>query len=151
MRSRELQRFPQGKRETKSVYQAAAEGHHPAALQTAAANNVFKRHVNDGSRDERFDQRRKPKKIRCEIVGRGNQRDRMRDGERGDDGNERAKAAKRDHQAEQKQEMVGAVENVEKTQIHKPHGRLVPPRIEVDEARIAVEFERANSAAGWQK
>jgi len=32
MRSGELQRFPQGKRETKSVYQAEAKGHHPAAL-----------------------------------------------------------------------------------------------------------------------
>src|SRR2546430_5762794 len=29
--------------ETKSVYQAEAEGHHPAALQAAATNNVFKR------------------------------------------------------------------------------------------------------------
>src|SRR5258708_3576023 len=75
----------------------------------------------------------------------------MRDGERGDDGNECAKAAKRDHQAEQKQQMVGAVKNVEKTQVHEPRGRLVPPRIEVDEAGIAVEFECANSADGWQK
>ncbi len=75
----------------------------------------------------------------------------MRDGERGDDRNERTEAAKGDHQAEQKQQMVGAVENVEKTQVHEAHCRLVPPRIEVDEARIAVEFERANSAAGRQK
>src|SRR5207247_10735478 len=37
----ELQRFTQSKRETKSVYQAEAEGHHPAALQAAATNNVL--------------------------------------------------------------------------------------------------------------
>ena len=55
----------------------------------------------------------------------------MRDGERGDDGNERTEAAKGDHQAEQKQQMVGAVENVEKTQVHEAHCRLAPPRIEV--------------------
>src|SRR6266851_7277255 len=43
MRPRELQRFPQGKRETKSVNQAKTKGHHPAALQTGAAHYVFER------------------------------------------------------------------------------------------------------------
>src|SRR5258707_12313902 len=75
----------------------------------------------------------------------------MGDGECGDDRNERAKAAEGDHQAKQKQKMVGAVENVEKTQIDKSQGRLAPPRIETDKTRIASEFERANSAASRQK
>src|SRR5216683_3251909 len=75
----------------------------------------------------------------------------MRDGECGYDGNERAEAAEGDHQTEQKEQVVGAVENVEKTQVDKSQGRLVPPRIEVDKARIAGEFERANSTAGRQK
>src|SRR5467141_3802941 len=150
MRTGELQRFPQGKRETKTVHQAETESHHPATLQ-AAADNIFERHVNNGNGDKRFDQWRKPEEIRREIVRGGNQRNRMGDGECGYDGNERAKAAEGDHQAKQKQKMVGAVENMEKTQIDKSQGRLVPPRIEADKALIAGEFERANAAAGRQK
>src|SRR5437879_6915809 len=133
------------------VYEAEAEGHHPAALQAAAANDVFKCHINDGNGDERFDQRRKPEKIWCEVVGGGDQRDRMRNGERGDDGNERAETAKRDYKTKQKQKMVGAVENVEKTQVDKSPSGLVPARVEADETGIASEFERANFAAGWNK
>src|SRR5260370_19999083 len=151
MRSGELQRLPQGERKTKTVHQAKTEGHYPAALQAAAAGDVFERHVNDRNRDERFNQRRKPEKIRCEIVGGGNQRDRMRDGERGDDGNERAETAKWDYQTQQKKQMVGAVQNVEKTQVDKSQGRLMPPRVEADQDGIAGEFERANSADGWQE
>src|SRR5260370_34770267 len=151
MRSGELQGLPQGERKTKTVYQAKTKSHHPAALQAAAAGDVFERHVNDRNRDERFDQRRKPQKIWCEVVGRGEQRDRMRDGERSDDGNERAETAKWDYQTQQKKQMVGAVQNVEKTQVDKSQGRLMPPRVEADQAGIAGEFERANSATGWQK
>src|SRR5437660_10823657 len=147
----ELQRLPQGERETKSMYEAEAEGHHPAALQAAAANDVFKRHINDGNGNERFNHRRKPEKIWCEVVGGGDQRDRMRNGERGDDGNERAETAKRDYKTKQKQKMVGAVENVEKTQVDKSQSGLVPARVEADEIGIASEFESANFAAGREK
>src|SRR5437016_2697293 len=131
--------------------QAETEGHHPAALQAAAAGDVFKRHVNDGNGNERFDEWRKPEKIRREVVGGGNQRNRMRDRECSNHGNERTEAAEGDHQAEQKQEMVNAVKNVEKTQVDKTQSRLLPPRVEPDEAGIADEFERADSAAGCQK
>ncbi len=103
------------------------------------------------NRDERFDQRRKPEKVRGEVVSGGDQRNGMRDRKGSNYGNERAEAAKRDYQAKQKQQMVGAIKNVEKTQVDKSQGGLVPPRVESDEARIAVEFERANPAAGWQK
>ena len=133
----ELQRLPQGEREAKSMYEAEAEGHHPAALQAAATNDVFERHINDGNGDERFDQRRKPEEIWREVVGGSNQRNRMRDGERGDDGNERAETAKRDYKTKQKQKMVGAVENVEKTQVDKSQSGLVPARVEADETGIA--------------
>jgi len=39
----------------------------------------------------------------------------MRDGECGNDRDERAEATERDHQAKQKQQMVGAVQNVEES------------------------------------
>src|SRR2546430_552855 len=147
----ELQRLPQGEREAKSMYEAEAEGHHPAALQAAAANDVFERHINDGNGNERFNQWRKPEKIWREVVGGGDQRDRMRNGERGDDGNEHAETAKRDYKTKQKQKMVGAVENVEKTQVDKSQSGLVPARVDADETGIASEFECENFAAGWNK
>src|SRR2546421_8628046 len=147
----ELQRLPQGEREAKSMYEAEAEGHHPAALQAAAANDVFKCHINDGNGDERFDQRRKPEEIWREVVGGSDQCNRMRDGERGDDGSERAETAKRDYKTKQKQKMVGAVENVEKTQVDKSQSGLVPARVETDETGIAGEFECTHFSAGRQK
>src|SRR5256886_3923289 len=147
----ELQRLPQGEREAKSMHKAEAKRHHPAALQAAAANDVFERHINDGNGNERFNHRRKPEEIRRKIIGGSNQRNRMRDGERGDDGDERAETAKRDYKTKQKQKMVGAVENVEKTQVDKSQSGLVPARVETDETGIAGEFECTHFSAGRQK
>src|ERR1700747_836266 len=151
MRPRELQRFAQGKREAKTVHQAETESHHPAALQAGAAGDIFERHVHNRNGDECFDEGRKPQKVWREVVSGSNQRDRMRDGECGDDGNEGAEAAERNHQAKQKQEMIGTVKNVKKTEIDETQSCLVPTRVEPDDAEIAGEFERANSAADRQE
>ena len=61
---------------------------------------------------------------------------------------ERAEAAERDHQAEQEQQVIGAVEDVKEAQLDEPQRRLVPPRIEPDEPRIARQLERPFDAAG---
>src|SRR5260370_34680699 len=111
------------------MHQAEAESHDPTALQAAAAGNVFERHVHNGSCDERFDERRKPEKIRREVVGGSDQRDGMRDGERGNDGNEGAEAAEWNHQAKQKEKMGGTVENREKTEIDERRSGLLPARV----------------------
>src|SRR5213080_4532259 len=115
----ELQRLPQGERETETMHKAEAKRHHPAALQAAAANDVFERHINDGNGNERFNHRWKPEEIRRKIIGGSNQRNRMRDGECGDDGNERAEATERDYKTKQEQKMVVTVKNVEETQVYK--------------------------------
>ena len=47
--------------------------------------------------------------------------------------------------------MVGAVEDVPEAQPDEPERGLVPARIETDEARIALELERAHRAAGGQE
>src|SRR5205809_7094396 len=75
----------------------------------------------------------------------------MRDGKRSDDGNERAETAERDHQAEQEQKMVGAVKNVEKTQVDEAEGGLVPARVEPDEAGFPGKSEGRNSPPGGTK
>src|SRR5690349_6706807 len=47
--------------------------------------------------------------------------------------------------------MVGAVQNVEKTQVDKSQSGLMPARVEPDEAGVAGQFEGANFAARWHK
>ena len=72
----------------------------------------------------------------------------MSDREGRDHEHERPKAPERDHQAQQEEQMVGAVENVEETQFHEPPGRLMPPRIQPDDPRISCQLERPLDAAG---
>ena len=83
------------------------------------AHDVLERHVHDRHRDQRLDQRREPQRARREVEGRGDERDRMRDGERRDDEDERAEAPERNHQAEQKQQVIGAVEDVPKAEARR--------------------------------
>ena len=64
------------------------------------------------------------------------------DRERGDDEHERPKAAERDHEAEEEQQVVGAVEDVNEAELDEPQRRLVPARIEPDESRIPRQLER---------
>src|SRR5712692_2564147 len=47
--------------------------------------------------------------------------------------------------------MVGAIKDVKKTQVHKAQSGLMPSRIEPNQARIAIEFESADRAAGREK
>ena len=89
--------------------------------------------------------------VRREIVGRGDQRDRMRDCKRGHDRDQRAEAPERNHQAQQEQQVVGAVEDVEESLLTKRQRRLIPARIEPDQPGIALELERARRAAGRQE
>ena len=75
----------------------------------------------------------------------------MRDGERGDDRDERAEAPEWDHEAPQEQQVVDAVQDVEEPQLDEPQGGLVPSRIEPDQARITGVLEGANNATGRQE
>ena len=52
-------------------------------------------------------------------------------------------APERNDEAEQEQQVVGAVEDVEEAGLDEAQRRLVPARVEPHEARIAVEFESA--------
>ena len=61
---------------------------------------------------------------------------------------ERADAPERNHQAEQEQQVIDAVEDVEEAVLDESQRRLVPARIELHDAGIAVHVERALGAAG---
>ena len=148
MRAGELQRLAQREREAEAVNQPEAERDRPAPVQRAparrpvgapaagrAANDVLERHVDDRDGDQRLDQRRKPERVGREVVRRCDQRHRMRDRERRDDDDQRAEPAERDHQAEQEQQVIDAVEDVEEAVLDEAQRRLVPARIELRRRR----------------
>ena len=56
---------------------------------------------------------------------------------------ERPELAERNHQAQQEQQVIDAVENVEEPLAREQEERLVPPRIQVDDAGVGVHVERA--------
>jgi len=74
------------------MHKAEEERDDPAPPRTRD-NNVLERHVEDGGRNQRLDERRKPQNGRRIIVGRADERDGVRHGERRDDRNERPHAA----------------------------------------------------------
>src|SRR6478752_9891462 len=67
----------------------------------------------------------------------------MRGRERRHDQDERSQTAERNDQTDEKQQMIGAVEDMEEAELHEAQCRLVPARIELDESWIAGELERA--------
>ena len=75
----------------------------------------------------------------------------MRDRERGDDQHQRPEPPERDHQTQQEQQVIDAVEDVEEPELDEAQRRLVPARVEPDEARVAVELEGAHGAARRQE
>ena len=84
------------------------------------ADDVLERHVDDRQRDHRLDERREPRARWREIERRADQRERMRDRETGDDRQELAHAAQRNHQAKQEEQVVEAVEDVRDAEPGEP-------------------------------
>ena len=64
------------------------------------------------------------------------------------DGDEGADPAQRDDEAEQEQQVVGAVENVQEPGADEARRRFVPARVQPDEAGIVVQLEGARGAVG---
>ena len=114
-------------------------------------DDVLERHVDDRHGDERLDQRRKPQRARRHVVGGRDERDRVGDGEGGDDRHQRADAAERNHQAEQEQQVIHAAQDVEEPVHDEAPRRLEPARIQRHDARVAVELERALGSARGQQ
>ena len=76
------------------------------------------------------------------AVRRGDERHGMRHREAGDDRHQRPEPPERDDQAEQEQEVVGAVEDVLVPGGDEARRGLVPARIERHQAGIAAQLER---------
>ena len=72
----------------------------------------------------------------------------MPDGERGDHQNEGPRPPERDHQTQEKQQVVQSVENVKEAETHEPKCRLVPAWIHSDDAGVAKKFVWPNRAVG---
>jgi hypothetical protein len=147
VRPRELERLAERERESEAVDEAEAErdrqtpaqpGRRPAAQRE---HDVLERHVDDRRGDERLDERGEPQPAGRDAERRGGERDRVGDGERRDDEHERAEAAEGDHQAEDEQQVVGAIEDVLEAEPDEGERRLVPARIEPHEAGVATVLE----------
>src|ERR1700748_3050705 len=129
------------------MHEPEREGDDPSAARRCPAPNVFEGHVNDRRGDEGLDERRKPERIRREIVSRCDERDRVGNCEGGDDRNQCAEFPEGKHEAEEEKKMVRAVEDVEKAETHKAQRRLMPAGVEPYETRIARKLEGAHGAA----
>ncbi len=57
----------------------------------------------------------------------------------------------RNHQAQQEQQVIRAVEDVPEPLLHEEEERLVPPRIEPHDARVAMHVEHALGRMGREK
>ena len=111
-------------------------------------DDVLERHVDDGERDQGLDQGREPECVRREAEGGRDQRDRVRDGERGDDQDEGAERRNGMTRHSRKSRWSVPSRMWRKPRRDEPKGGLMPPRIEPDEARIAGELEGAHRAPG---
>src|SRR5262249_50161843 len=100
----ELKRLAQREGKAEAVHQAEHEGDDPAPRNVATKrtkfliDDVFQRHVDDRHRDQRFYERREPERIRDKAEGRGDQRNRMPDGESGYDDDEGPQPPERNYQ-----------------------------------------------------
>src|SRR5258708_2413166 len=75
----------------------------------------------------------------------------MRDSERSDDRDQRAEAPERDNEAEEEQQVVDPIENMEDPLPPEPPYRLMPTRIEPHEPGIAMKLEGTDAAARWKE
>ncbi len=64
---------------------------------------------------------------------------------------QRAQLAERNDQAQQEQQVIGAVEDVEEALAREQVERLVPARIEMHDAGVGVDVEGALGLAGLQE
>lgn len=75
----------------------------------------------------------------------------MRQREAGDHRGQRPQAPQRDHQAGDEQQVVAAVEDVAEARLDEAQRGLVPARVQVHLARVAVELEGTRGALGRQE
>ena len=62
-----------------------------------------------------------------------------------------ADLSERDHQAQQEQQVIDTVEDVHESEADEAQRRLVPPRIQANQAGIAPVLERAHPPPGGKR
>ena len=159
VRAGELQPLAQREREAEPVHQAEPRRHGPAASERPRSravgarrprvlDDVLERHPHDRDGNQGLDQRREPERRWRQAVGRGDERARVREGERGDDDHERPDPAQRDGDAQQEEQVIGTAQHVADPGAQERQRSLVPARVELDDTGIAVPLIRAHRAIG---
>ena len=151
LRAGELQCLSQRERKPESVYEAERERDHPAALARCLRRRFFEGHVDDRCRDRGFDERREPERVRRQIVCGCQERERVPDSERRDHEYEWPEAAERDHQAEQEQQVIGSIQDVEEPSSTEPQRRLMPSGIEPDDPGSPVSSNARSTPSDGRK
>ena len=131
------------------MHEPEEPGHQPAPLEIGA-DDVLQGHVDDRRGDRRLDEGREPVACGSEPVRRAEQRERVRDGESGDDADDLAQAEKGDDQAEHEEQVVESAQDVPDPEPDEAAGGLVPGRIEADHARAAGDHHRPPLLPGRQ-
>src|SRR6185295_6181514 len=108
-------------RKAKSVNESESKRDQPPSLE-ARADDILERHVHNRQRDQDLDQWRKPQSVGRKAEYRRDQRDRVRDRERGDDRDERSHLSERNDQANDEQQVVDTIENVREPERNEPLG-----------------------------
>ena len=146
----EGQHVPERGGETEAVYESESEHGHPAPAQSGR-DDVLQRHVHDRGRDHCFNERDEPEGGGRQTQRCGDQRNRVRDREGGDEDHEYSQPLKGDNQAQQEQEVIHAVEDVGEAQPHEAKRGLVPAGIEHDSAGIPCELVETLATGGGQE
>ena len=140
--ARELQRLAERERKAEAVHEPESEREQPA-FSRLRPDDVLERHVDDGERDEGLDERRKPERAGRDAESGGDERDRVRDREGSDDGDQAPQRPQRDDETEEEEEVVDPVEDVREAERHEAQRGLVPAGVEPHEPRVADVLEDA--------
>src|SRR5438045_3230766 len=111
MRAGKLQRLAKREREPEAVNESEAESNRPSPIESGR-HDIFERHVHNRDGDQRLDQRWEPQGARNEVEGGRQQCDRMSDRECRNDDDQRPQAPEWNHETQEEEEMIGAVENM---------------------------------------
>ena len=143
----ELEVLLEAVREAEAVHEPEQARDQDAPLEVDA-HDVLERHVDDRCSDGRLDEGREPRARRRQIERRAQQRERMRDGENGDDRQDLPPATQRNHQAKQEEQMIVAGKDVRDAEPDEARGSADPRGVQRDRSRAAGNDHRPAVFAG---
>ena len=159
VRAGELQRLAQREREAEAVHQSRTRRRSTPARAIGGASSgarvprddVLERHVDDRDGDQRLDERRKPERVGARSYADAISVTECATVKDVTTTTSERKPPERDHQAEQEQQVIDAVEDVEEAVLDEPQRRLMPARVEPDDAGSPCTSNARSAPPGGRK